>query len=123
MTQKDRVYKDLGGNMKKTEKLRTNRQSRALHLMFQQLADELNDRGMYIGQVIRFDARWNGDRVKELIWREVQKKATGKVSTTELTTKEIDEIFEVIHQALSNKGIEIMFPSIETMYYKQLEEK
>lgn len=86
--------------------------------MFEQLANELNDRGMYIGQVIRFDAPWNATRVKELIWREVQKKMTGKQSTTELTTKEIDQIFEVIHQALASKGIYVDFPSIESIKYR-----
>lgn len=109
--------------LKDMEKTRTTRQnnvrsertSRALHLMFDQLASELNDRGMYISQVIRFDAPWDGRRVKELIWREVQKKMTGKKSTTELTSREIDEIFEVIHKALSEKGIEIVFPSIESL--------
>lgn len=106
----------------KPQKLRTTRQNSALHLMFQQLADELNDRGMYISQVIKFDAKWNGARVKELIWRAVQKKITGKQSTTELTTQEIDEIFEVIHRALAEKGVEIQFPSIETLSLDQLKE-
>lgn len=98
-----------------TNKQRTLKQNASLHLMFDQLATELNEQGMYIGQVIRFDAPWDGTRVKELIWREVQKKMTGKQSTTNLTTKEIDEIFSVIHQALSSKGIDIQFPSIETV--------
>ncbi len=95
---------------------RTLTQNNSLHLLFEQLADVLNESGLYVGQIIKFDAPWNKDRVKELIWREVQKKMTGKDSTTTLTTKEIDEIFEVIHQAFTNKGIDIpMFPSIETV--------
>jgi len=99
----------------KTDKIRTLKQNRALHKFFSELADELNDRGMYIGKVIKIDAQWNGDRVKELIWREVQKKMTGKASTTKLTTKEIDEIFEVLQLAFANKGIDLQFPSIETL--------
>ena len=72
------------------------------------------------GQVIRFDAPWDGTRVKELIWREVQKKMTGKKSTTQLTTKEINNILDTIYQAFANKGIEIdPFPSIETMMEKE----
>ena len=96
-------------------KTRTTKQNKALHLFFSQLADELNDRGQYISKVIRIDAPWDGARVKELIWREVQKKMTGKESTTQLTTKEINEIFEAIHLALANKGIEIQWPAIETL--------
>lgn len=100
----------------KQEKQRTLKQNNALHLMFDQLAEELNDMGAYIPKVIKMEAQWDGDRVKELIWREVQKSATGKVSTTMLTTKEIDEIFGIIHLAFANKGIEIPpFPSVETL--------
>ena len=100
----------------KQEKQRTLKQNNALHLMFDQLAEELNDIGAYIPRVIKMEAQWDGDRVKELIWREVQKRATGKVSTTMLTTKEIDEIFGIIHLAFANKGIEIPpFPSVETL--------
>jgi hypothetical protein len=96
------------------DKLRTEKQNKALHKMFEILANELNDSGLYVGQVIRFDAPWNKDRVKELIWRETQKFMTGKTSTTELTTKEIDQIFEVIHKGLADKGIQIDFPSMES---------
>lgn len=103
----------------KQDKQRTLKQNNALHLMFDQLAEELNDMGAYIPKVIKMEAQWDGERVKELIWREVQKSATGKVSTTMLTTKEIDEIFEIIHQAFANKGIEIPpFPSVETLMMK-----
>lgn len=101
-------------------KPRTNQQSRALHLMFTQLAEELNDRGKYISTVIRADARWNKDRVKELIWRAVQEKMFNKTSTTTLTTREIDEIFEVIQKALAEMGIVIVFPSIEAIMDREL---
>ena len=100
-------------------KQRTTTQNAALHLMFEQMATELNKGGQYINMVIKADAPWNAYRVKELIWREVQKKMTGKESTTQITTKEIDEIFEVIHLALANKGIQIVFPSIETLLLQQ----
>lgn len=98
----------------KEERQRTLAQNRALHKMFEILADELNDCGMYINKVIKMEAPWNADRVKELILREVQKTMTGKTSTTKITTKEIDEIFEVIHKALAEKGVEIFFPSIQS---------
>ena len=102
------------------EKLRSDKQSRALHLMFETLADELNDRGKYVSTVIRADARWDKNRVKELIWRAVQEKMFNKTSTTSLTTKEIDEIFEVIQKALAEMGIEIIFPSINAIMDREL---
>lgn len=105
----------------KEEKPRTLKQNKSLHLLFQLLAEELNERGLYIGQVIKFESPWNKDRVKELIWREVQKKQTGKESTTQLTTSEINEIFTTIHKAFIEKGIEIPeFPSIESLMYSNL---
>lgn len=103
----------------KEEKQRTLAQNRALHLFFTQLADALNDKGQYISQVIKVDAQWDGDRIKELIWREVQKKITGKTSTTKLTSKEINDIFEALQVAFANKGIDIQWPSIETMMMEQ----
>ena len=97
------------------EKQRSLKQNNSIHQLFENIADELNDSGMYIGQVIRLDAKWNKERVKELIWRPTQEVLHNKKSTTQLTTKEIDEVFEVIHQALANKGIQIVFPSIEEL--------
>lgn len=102
------------------ENKRTLAQNRALHKMFEVLADELNDRGKYISTVIRADARWDKNRVKELIWRSVQEKMFNKTSTTSLTTREIDEIFEVIQKALAEMGIQIMFPSIDSIMDREL---
>lgn len=79
------------------------------------ISDELNDSGMYIGKVINLEARWSKERVKELIWRPTQEWLYKKRSTKELTTKEIDEVFEIIHKALAEKGIEIEFPSLDSM--------
>lgn len=104
----------------KESKPRTLAQNRALHKMFEVLADELNDRGKYISTVIRADARWDKNRVKELIWRAVQEKMFNKTSTTSLTTKEIDEIFEVIQKALAEMGIVIVFPSINSIMDREL---
>ena len=104
----------------KENKPRTLAQNRALHKMFETLADELNDRGKYISTVIRADARWDKNRVKELIWRSVQEKMFNKTSTTSLTTREIDEIFEVIQKALAEMGIQIMFPSIDSIMDREL---
>jgi hypothetical protein len=46
----------------------------------------------------------------------------GKESTTELTTKEIDLVFDTINKHLGEQfGIHIDFPSIETLMFKQNE--
>jgi hypothetical protein len=80
--------------------------------MFEELANELNDHGLYVSNVIRADAPWNKERVKELIWRSTQKRILGKESTTALTTTEVDQVFEVIQKAIGELGLTINFPSI-----------
>lgn len=92
-------------------------QNNALHKYFEELATELNNRGLYISQVIKVDAEWNKDRVKELIWRPTQEKVLQKKSTTELTTAEIDQIFKPIHKALAEMGCDVQFPSREELIH------
>ena|SRR3990167_5222374 len=102
----------------KTPLARTNQQNRALHKMFELLADELNNHGLTVTKVIKADIQWNKVRVKELLWRELQLAQTGKKSTTELTTKEIDQIFQTLNQAIGTLGIQINFPSINNIIYE-----
>ena len=97
------------------QKLRTQAQNRAIHQLFEMIAQELNDSGLYIPKVIKIDAPWTKNRVKELIWRPTQETMLGKKSTTQLTTNEIDKVFEVIHKALAEIGLEIEFPSINSI--------
>lgn len=100
----------------KQEKPRTLKQNRALHLLFTHLADELNDAGLDMRKTLKpgVDIPWSGKTIKEYLWRPVQKAQLGKESTTELTTKEIDLVFETILRHLGDKfGLSIEFPSIE----------
>jgi hypothetical protein len=63
---------------------------------------------------------WNDYMVKEYLWRPLQKAILGKKSTTELTTKEIDQVFDTLTRHLGQKlGIELQFPSIETLILEQ----
>lgn len=97
------------------DKQRTLAQNSALHLLFQMISDDLNNHGLYVSNVIKADAPWNKDRVKELIWKSTQEKMTNKKSTTSLTSNEIDDIFMVIQKALTDLGLEIQFPSINSI--------
>lgn len=105
----------------KTYKKRTLRQSRAIHLMFTQLAQELNEAGFDMKKTLKpeIEIMWNEYMVKEYLWRPIQKAQLGKESTTELTTREIDEVFEVLTRHLGTKlGIQLDFPSVETLMLK-----
>lgn len=104
--------------VKKKVNKRTPTQNSALHLMFTQLADNLNDAGFDMKKTLRSDADipWSPEMVKEYLWRPVQKAQVQKESTTELSTKEIDEVFATLNRHLGEKlGITLTFPSIETL--------
>ena len=115
-----KVVKSLNDGTE-VEKPRTNQQNRALHLMFRTLADTLNEAGMDMKRTLKpdVDISWSGDLVKEYLWRPIQKAQLRKESTTALTTKEIDQVFETLTRHLGQKlGIEIEFPSIESLINK-----
>jgi hypothetical protein len=102
----------------KPEKQRTDAQNRALHLYFTQLAQELTDHGLDMRKTLKpdVDIPWSGKTVKEFIWRPVMKAQLNKESTTEMTTADIDQVFDTITRHLGEKfGITLSFPSIETI--------
>ena len=106
----------------KTEKQRTLRQNRALHVMFEQIAEQLNDAGYDMKKVLKpnVDIPWNKDTVKKYLWKPIMKHALLKESTTEMSTKDIDKIFDIIVRHFGEKfGLVIEFPSIETIINKQ----
>ena len=102
----------------KPPKQRTMRQNAALHLYFTQLAQELNDAGLDMRKTLKptVDIPWSCETVKEYLWRPVMKAQLNKESTTEMTTADIDQVFDTITRHLGEKfGITLSFPSIETI--------
>lgn len=91
--------------------------------MFTHLADELNSAGLDMRKTLKpeIDIPWNGKTVKEFIWRPIMKAQLGKKSTTELNTKDIDQVFDTIVRHLGQEhGVSIEFPSMESLMNKQL---
>lgn len=108
--------------MENEPKQRTLRQNRALHKMFTQIAEQLNDSGLDMRRTLKedVDIPWTPETVKEFMWRPVQKAQLGKESTTELTTKDIDDVFETLNRYLGEKhGIVVLFPSVEEIINQQ----
>jgi len=96
------------------EKKRTNLQNKAMHLWCEQLGNALNDAGYDMKVVLKpeADINWNRYMVKEYLWRPIQKAMLGKESTTELTTKELTDVSDIINRHLGEKfGISVPFPS------------
>ena len=99
-------------------KKRTLQQNKALHLFFEQLANELTINGFDMKKTLRddIDIMWNAYNIKEYLWRPLQEVVCGKKSTTEITTQEINQIFDMLSKAIGERtGLHIPFPSIETL--------
>lgn len=95
-------------------KQRTDQQNKSLHLFCEMLADALNDSGYDMKKTLKQDIEipWNKDRVKEFIWRPVQKAMIGEESTTNMNTVDPSEIYETINRHMGEKfGIHVDWPS------------
>lgn len=99
---------------------RTTIQNNAIHVYFRLLAEELNNAGWDMKKTLKesIDIPWSEDRVKEFLWKPIQDAQLGKKSTTELTTSEVDKIYETLNRHLGEKlGVYVRFPSDEPELY------
>lgn len=94
---------------------------KGLRIYFQIVADALNASGADMRVVLKPETEvwWDKDTVKEFLWRRVQKLQLGKSSTTQLTTKEIDEVYDTVNRHLGKHIDTVMFPSIEELIIQQ----
>jgi len=105
----------------RSNKVRSLAQNRALHLYFELLAKALNEAGLDMRVVLKpeINIPWSKQTVKDYLWRPIQKIQLNKKSTTEMTTKEIDEVFDTLNRHLGErfgKWLEhLPFPSIEQL--------
>lgn len=108
-------------------KQRTLQQNRALHKWFELLADNLNTAGLDMRKTLKesVEIPWSADTVKEYMFKPIMKAQLDKTSTTQLTTKEIDLVFDTITKYLGEKhGVYQDFPTIEALLHeKQSREK
>jgi hypothetical protein len=105
------------------QKQRTIKQNKALHLYFTLVANALNEAGYDMRKTLKPDVEipWTPESVKEYLWRPIMQVQLQKNSTTEMTTKEIDKVFETLNRHLGEKlGVHEPFPSIEEIALSQL---
>ena len=108
------------------EKQRTPLQNKSLYKLFRLWADALNDAGKDMRVVLKpmgSQVWWDKDLVKEFLWRPIQRAQLGKISTTELSTKEIDEVYDTVNRHLGKYIDTIFFPSIKDIIIQQEYEK
>ncbi len=95
------------------EKQRTPSQNRSLHKYCTELADVLNEHGITIRQLFaEVEADNTMESVKQL-WRTFARMKYGKESTKDLTTSEIQKVFEEVNRHISQWGLHMPFPSYE----------
>jgi len=98
---------------------RTIKQNASLHVYCELLAEALNDAGYDMKKTLKpeVDIPWRKESVKEHLWKPIQKALTGKESTTDISTVEPSEIYDVLNRHIGEKfGVHVDWPSIETQY-------
>jgi len=101
-----------------SEEQRTPQQRKAIEVYCDLLSDAFNDQGLDVEHVLTFKAisvPWSQELVKELLFKEVVRAMYNKESTTELTPKEVNEVYKVLDKFTAEKmEIHVEFPSIES---------
>lgn len=107
--------------VEEVEKTRTTKQNKSIHKYCELLAESLNDSGLEFQKALpKVYIPWTMGSVKETIFKAIMLAQLGKKSTTELTTKEVSEVFEVINRHFSeNHGLFVDFPSVDSQLEKE----
>ena len=98
------------------ENKRTLLQNKALHKYFSLLATALNEAGWDMKKTLKpgIEIPWTEEMVKTHLWKSVQEVMLDKESTTELTTKEVNEVYEIVDRHISQTtGVHVEFPKDE----------
>lgn len=102
---------------------RTNQQNKALHLFFTQLAEGLNDAGLYANIVLKpsYQIQWTSETIKRDLFCQLSKAMYNKEHTSDLTKKEVDKVYEQLMQILGEKHeFYLDFPSSEPPLLEEL---
>ena len=96
---------------------RTPNQNRSLHKYLTWIAEGLSDSGQDMRTLVKIPIKPTMDNVKENLFKPVMNAMyPDKKSTTELTTKEMMEVYDVFNAAMSERlGIGFDWPSEESM--------
>ncbi len=95
---------------------RTNKQNRAAHLCFRNLAESLNDAGFGIPHPLnaQLEIPYTEASVKELLYKPVIQAMHNKTSTADLTTQELTQSFNAMLNRIAEvTGVVVIFPSHE----------
>lgn len=93
-------------------KPRTGKQNNSLWLFCRLLAEELNKHGITFQEFFKegYQVPWSKDIVKENIWNPMQRAVAGETSSADLTTIEVQQIYEHINSKAADAGIHVPWP-------------
>lgn len=102
------------------DKKRSNPQNRSIHKYCDMVSEAFNDAGLGMKVILsskpEAEIPWDAAKIKEVIWRVVQKAMYGTTSTTQLTTSQVSKVYEVINREIvAEHGLTVPFPSLETI--------
>lgn len=106
-----------------TEKQRSISQNKSLHKLFADISAHCIANNIDMKTIIEHMKNHRCEASPTAIknvWKDIQQTITSKKSTTELTTKEIDEVYEEFNKVISEITHEYFpFPSIEELLLMQ----
>lgn len=95
-------------------KQRTGQQNKALHKYLAMLSKDLNRAGLDMRKTLKPEVEipWTMENAKNYLWRPLMKAVTGKDSTRDMETTEVNEVYSVLSRHMADKhGITTPFPS------------
>ena len=97
-------------------KKRTSLQNRSLHKYFELLSEALNEHGFEMQKVLKVDVPWSPLTVKEILWKPLQEAYKLERSTTKLSTKDIDKIYDTLNRVIGERtGVHVPWPCIDNL--------
>ena len=101
--------------------IRTGKQNNSLHKYIRALAVALDDAGIDMRTTIKMPIKPTEENVKECMVKPVMRALYPEIeSTTKLSTKQMQELYNVLDRATGQKlGIHVPWPSEESMMEAQ----
>ena len=97
-------------------KPRSKQQNKAMHKYFEEVADLLNESGIsHEAFLEHLTLDYSKEQIKD-IWRSIAHKKFGLTSTADLTTKQLQDVYEEFNRHLSQFGLHVPFPSFNADY-------
>ena len=84
---------------------RTNQQNKGIHAFCNEVAKQMEARGLDMKTVLKEGVPISPtkERIKEYMWKPIQKALTGKESTTAINKKQVNEVYEYLSKLLAEK--------------------